>query len=44
MQAFEDDEELESQVMEHAQYQQLFAVYSCHHLVDEVLSRTPKNT
>ena len=38
----EDDESLDA--LEHEQYQQLFGVYACHELVEEVLSRSPKTT
>ena len=38
------EEDLEFHALEHEQFQQLFVVFACHELVEEVLSRTPKAT
>ena len=40
--AEDDDDDL--QALEHDHFQQLFGVYACHDIVDEVLARSPKTT
>jgi nuclear pore complex protein Nup107 len=39
-----DDDDDDDDALEHEQYQQLFGVFACHELVDEVLARAPKTT
>ncbi|ORX40632.1 nuclear pore protein 84/107 [Kockovaella imperatae] len=39
-----EDEDGELHALEHDHFQQLFNVYACHDLVDEVLARSPKAT
>ncbi len=42
------DDDIEGDVahhaLEHEQFHQLFSVFACHELVEEVLSRMPKTT
>lgn len=39
-----DEPDRNGSALEHEQFKQLFAVFTCHELVDEVLTRVPKAT